>query len=191
MRRRWPTKGRISSGSIASHSWRWAFSARRRDQGGPADCAVFYRFGHPHVRHASHAHNAAVRVSLDHQLFDLRVAKGPCHHRQHKAGLVATRRASVVGVALATAIAPDVFTAVSGAGVVPNNHQQLWVFHHLLDHRLLQHHGRPQQPNQLGHQSQRLGPTTIQFRSRQPNILRAQYRRDRDFGCRPHWHSGR
>ena len=133
--RRWPTNVPISSSSSASHSWGWAFFGRRRGKGGRAAYAFFYQFGHRHARHAGHAHNAALGIALDQQLFHLRVANGPRHRRRHQAGRVATRRALVLGVALTTAIAPNVFTAACGAEVLRCNHKSLYVFHLLLDHR--------------------------------------------------------
>ena len=124
------TKVHISSSSRASHSRRWAFFGRRRGRGGRAANAFFYQLGHRHARNAAHAHDAALGVALDQELFNLGVAQGPPRRRWHEAGLVATRRAVVLGVALATTIAPDMFTAAGGAEVLRDYHEPPYVFHH-------------------------------------------------------------
>ena len=84
-------------------------------QGRAGHLRFFCQLGHRHARHAGHAHDAALGIALHQQLFHLRITHGPRNGGGRKAGLVATRRALVLGVALAVAVAPDVLTAARGA----------------------------------------------------------------------------
>ena len=96
----------------------------------------FYPARHRHADHASHAPDAALGVALQQEPVDLRVLRGLVHGRRHKPGLVPTRLARVLGMALAATVASNLFTATCGTQMSRRNHTQNYTAHPKLDHRL-------------------------------------------------------
>lgn len=119
-----PTKVHISSSSSASHFFFCSFLGRKRGSGGEAACAFFYPTGNGYTRDTRHAGNTALRIALAQQFVDLRILHRFRHGGGGEAGLMPASLALVFGMAPGAAIAPNMFTAASGAEVLRKNHPQ-------------------------------------------------------------------
>ena len=119
-----PTKVHISSSSRASQSFFCAFLGRKRGSSGKAACAFFYPTGNRDPRNPGHAGNAALRIALAQQFVDLGILHRFRHGGGREAGLVAAALALILRMAPSAAIAPNMFTAASGAEMLRKDHSQ-------------------------------------------------------------------
>ena len=78
--------------------------------------AFFCQLGHRHARDAGGAHDAALRVTLKPELFDLRILRRFARGGGLKHRLMAATRAPILGFALAVAVFAEGGTTAFGLG---------------------------------------------------------------------------
>lgn len=127
-----PTNVHISSSSSASRRFFCAFLRRKRDKGGTA---FFCQFRDRYPCHTGRPHDTTLGVALDQQLGYLLILRRFCHCCRREPRLITARFALILGVALATAVASNMFAAALGAEVLGINHNVLYAYHLQSDHR--------------------------------------------------------